>query len=163
MPYRLVLDRIYWIGGSPWAGKSTVARLLADAYALVAVECAVGAEARLTAIAAANMPTYVKLRELGPCARLAIPPHWQADREVDFYREQFEFVLGELADLPTDRALVVEGTDLLPELLTGPGVPRERAVWLVPTPEFQLEYYGVTVRSRHCDCLARQDDLPRDS
>lgn len=71
-----------------------------------------------------------------------MPPQWQADREVDFYREQFEFLMGELADLPTDRPLVVAGTDLLPELLTGLGVPAERAVWIVPTPGFQLEYYA---------------------
>lgn len=137
----LNLDRIYWIGGSPCAGKSTAARLLAEAHALLAVECDLGGEARLAAMAAAALPVYTELTALGTCDRLAEPPWWQAEMEVAFYREQFDLVLRELADLPTDRPLLVEGADLLPELVFTLGVRPERAVWVVPTAQFQLSYY----------------------
>jgi hypothetical protein len=40
------------------------------------------------------------------------------------------------------RDLVVEGADLLPELLRDLGVQPHRAIWLVPTPEFQLRHYA---------------------
>ncbi len=113
------LGRIYWIGGSPCAGKSTVSRLPAD-----------------------GRPAYGGLARLGTCERLAMPPEWQADREIDFYREQFDYVLEELAELPRSSTLVVERADLLPELLAAHGVPLERSIWMVPTPAFQLERYG---------------------
>ena len=142
MPPELDLDRMYWIGGSPCAGKSTVARLLADAHDLVAVECDRDSEARLTAMAAAELPAHTELTGLGTCQRLARPPQWQADLEVAFYREQFDFLRGELAGLATSRPVVVEGADLLPELLVALGVLPQRSVWVVPTPEFQLRYYS---------------------
>jgi hypothetical protein len=137
----LHLDRMYWIGGSPCAGKSTVARLLAEAHDLSAVECDRDGEARWAAMAASGMPVCTELTALGTCHRLARPPQWQADTEVAFYREQFDFLCRELAGLSTARPLVVEGADLLPELVATLGVPPERCVWVVPTPEFQLSYY----------------------
>jgi 2-phosphoglycerate kinase len=133
---------IYWIGGSPCAGKSSVARLLARSFGLYPVECDLGTELRLAAMAAAQLPVYTELARLGTCARLAMPPQWQADREVDFYREQFRFIVAELAALDSSAPLVVEGADLLPELLADVEVSVEHAVWMVPTPEFQLRHYA---------------------
>ena len=56
--------------------------------------------------------------------------------------------------MPGDRPAVVEGADLLPELLRRIGVPVDRAVWMVPTPEFQLRHYakreGVPAYLRGC-------------
>jgi hypothetical protein len=135
------LERMYWIGGSPCAGKSTVARLLAEAHDLSAVECDRDSAARWTAMAAAGMPVATELTALATCQRLERPPQWQADMEVGFYREQFDVLRRELADLSTTRPLVVEGADLLPELMETLGVPSERSVWLVPTPDFQWRYY----------------------
>lgn len=84
-----------------------------------------------------SLPAYDELSRLGICDRLARPPDWQCRREVQFYREQFPFLL---AELPDDPSGLVEGADLLPELLCG--VAPDRAVWIVPTPEFQLRHYA---------------------
>jgi hypothetical protein len=37
---------------------------------------------------------------------------------------------------------IVEGADLLPDLLQRAGVGLNRAVWLMPTPEFQIRHYA---------------------
>jgi hypothetical protein len=57
---------------------------------------------------------------------------------VGFYREQFDFLLEEIPSAPR---VLVEGADLLPELLRRIDVPTERAIWVVPTPDFQLSHY----------------------
>jgi hypothetical protein len=120
------LRSLWWVGGSPCAGKSTVARLLAARHGIEHFECDAGAAAR--------RPTD----DLTTGERLARPPRWQADREVAFYRAQFGRLLSEL---PAGPALV-EGADLLPSGLHELGVPPTRAVWLVPTPDFQRRTYA---------------------
>jgi hypothetical protein len=132
----------YWIGGSPCAGKSSVAARLATRHGLLHVECDLGAEQRVARMAGRRLAAYEELTALGTCARLARPPEWQAERELAFYREQFPFLLEELGALPAGRPAVVEGADLLPDLLEGIGVPMDRAVWMVPTPAFQLRHYA---------------------
>jgi shikimate kinase len=115
---------VFWIGGSPCAGKSSIARLLAARHGLRHFEC----DAQLTPPA-----------DPDKCGRLARPPEWQAAREIEYYREQFGAVV---ASLPPDDRVLAEGTDLLPELLAGHGVPVNQAIWIVPTPEFQLRHYA---------------------
>ena len=93
------------------------------------------------AMAAAELPVCTELTASAPATDCPEPPDGRPRWRSAFYREQFDFVLRELADLSTDRPLVVEGADLLPELLVALGVRSERAVWVVPTREFQLSYY----------------------
>lgn len=129
----------YWIGGSPCAGKSSVAALLAGTYGLRYVQCDAGTGARMARMAGSGLPAYDELTGLSTCERLARPPEQQCAREVAFYTEQFPFLL---AELPARADLLVEGADLLPALLAGHGVPDERSIWLVPTPEFQVRHYA---------------------
>ena len=109
MPDAPVLRGWYWIGGSPCAGKSSLAAMLATRHGLLHVECDAGAEQRVARMAGRQLATYEELSALGTCERLAKPPRWQAERELAFYREQFSFLLDELAALPADRPAIVEG------------------------------------------------------
>jgi hypothetical protein len=118
-----------WIGGSPCAGKSSIAELLARRHGLTHFECDAGSAARESAL-----PQY----RMDVCERLAQPPRWQADREFAFYRDQFELLLPEF---PPGRTLI-EGADLLPEALYELGVTPAEAVWLVPTPDVQRRWYA---------------------
>jgi hypothetical protein len=135
-------DGRYWIGGSPCAGKSSVAATLAGRYGLRHLECDRDSDDRVARMAGHALPAYDELVALSTCERLSRPPEWQAERELGFYREQFDFLLAELAALPSDQPTVVEGADLLPDLLKRAHVRLDRAVWLVPTPEFQIRHYA---------------------
>ncbi len=117
--------------------------MLADRHGLRHVECDLGAEQRLARMTGHGLAAYTELIGLSVCERLSRPPRWQAERELAFYREQFDFLVAELAALPGDRAVVVEGADLLPDLLHGNGVAMDRAVWMVPTAQFQLRHYAL--------------------
>jgi hypothetical protein len=118
---------MYWIGGSPCAGKSSIARLLATRHGLLHFECD------------ARVPSPPDPPELPTCERLARSPEWQAAREVEFYRGRFDLLL---ASLPSAHSILVEGADLLPDLLGSYGIPMSNAIWIVPTPDFQLRYYA---------------------
>jgi hypothetical protein len=126
---------LYWIGGSPCAGKSSIAASLAARHGLIHFECDAGTDARMARMATSPPPAFARLTALSTGQRLARPPSWQAGLEVAFYREQFPFLR---AEFPAGAKVVAEGADLLPELLE---VPLEHAVWIVPTPEFQLRHY----------------------
>ncbi len=97
----------YWIGGSPCAGKTSIARLLAERHGLVHVECDAGTQPRLAAMAGRGLAGYDELTALGTCDRLAMPPAWQAEREVAFYHEQFPYLL---AAALGGTVLVVDGS-----------------------------------------------------
>jgi hypothetical protein len=149
------LHRFYWIGGSPCAGKSSVAAALARRYGLRHVECDLGSDDRVARMAGHELSAFDELTALSNCERLSRPPEWQAERELQFYREQFDFLLAQLTALPSHEPAIVEGADLLPDLLEGAGVDLGRAVWLVPTAEFQIRHYAlrewVTAYLRNCD------------
>lgn len=137
----------YRIGGSPCAGKSSVAALLAQTHGLRYVQCDAGSGDRMRQMAGQGLAAYDELAALSTCERLARTPQWQCDRAVGLFHEQFPFLL---ATLPDRADVLVEGADLLPELLGDH--PVDAAIWIVPTPEFQVRHY--TARPWVADHLA---------
>lgn len=129
----------FYIGGSPCAGKSTVADLFAQRHQLDVFHCDDTVRTRHARVCTAASPALRELTTLDTCARLGRDPQWQADMEVLYYREQFPFLRDEFGAV-TGRVLV-EGADLLPELMRDHIGELDRAVWIIPTPEFQLEHY----------------------
>ncbi|MEV4280775.1 hypothetical protein [Actinoplanes xinjiangensis] len=123
-----------WIGGSPCSGKSTVAANLAAADGLPLYSCDDAFERH-----AAGGPVLRKVTTMSVGDRLAQPVDVQVDDVFRLYREEFPLILDDLREAGT--ATVVEGAALLPELLAGIDVPRHRAVWIVPTEDFQIHHY----------------------
>jgi cytidylate kinase len=109
------MRHVYWIGGGSGAGKSTIARRLADRHGwrLYATDDVMGEHARRTT------PDEAPL--LHEFMAMDMDERWVED----------------LLRMPRERCVVVEGFRLLPHLvrplLTEPG----HAVWLLPTPEFR--------------------------
>jgi hypothetical protein len=67
---------------------------------------------------------------------LAAPPEELARWSLELNAGRFRMLLEDLAAVPAEPGIVVEGTPLLP-WLTAPYVASPRhAIWLVPTPEF---------------------------
>jgi hypothetical protein len=116
-----------WIGGSTGSGKTTVTRLLAARHGL--------------RVFPLDAFWYSHVRRLG---ELAIDPtpdeQWlgmtPAQQAVDFEaltRKRWPLVAADLDALPADPPVVVEGPQVLPDLVP----PGDRAVFLVGTPEWQ--------------------------
>jgi 2-phosphoglycerate kinase len=126
-----------WIGGSPCSGKSTLARALAT-EALYSCDDAFDRHA--AAIDPQLGPTLKKVTGMPVAERLDQPIGVQVDDVFRLYREEFPLILDDVAGL-SDEA-VIEGAALLPELVAARQVPVDRAVWIVPTEEFQRRHYA---------------------
>lgn len=137
----MTLQNILWLGGSPCSGKSSIAAMLAERHNLVTYQCDYHFGEHQERATPTEHPAYYRLKSMSwddiwmrPVAALV------AD-EIAIYREEFGMILDDLRVLPTNRPILAEGAALLPEfvlpVMRGPAA----AIWVVPTPEFQLKQY----------------------
>jgi 2-phosphoglycerate kinase len=135
--YGARLEHVYWIGGGPGAGKSTIARRVAARHGLrlYVTDDVMSDHARrmssadspfLTEFIAMDMDERWATRS--PATMLATF-HW-------FRGEGFDLIVEDLLRLAPE-PVVVEGFRLLPHLVQPLLTRPDHAVWLLPTPEFQ--------------------------
>jgi len=116
-----------WIGGSTGSGKSTVTRILAARHGM-----------RVFPIDAFWYSHVHRLGELDseptPDEQwLGMTPVEQAADFEALTRRRWRLIVADLDTLPTDPPVIVEGPQVLPDLIPA----GDRAVFLVGTPEWQ--------------------------
>lgn len=136
------IDNVFWLGGSPCSGKSTVAELMEQRLGLKYYKlddhldrficCAADAGGQCSSRALSMTPDQIWMRE----------PAVQCQEEIGIYWEIFPFAARELEELCHDGPVIAEGAGWLPELVHGYGVKPERYFCLVPSKEFQIEKYS---------------------
>ena len=155
------LRHVYWIGGGSCAGKSTVARRLADRYGLylyatddVMTEHSRRSEPQdcplLHQFIAMNMDDRWVNRSP---ATMLDTFHW-------FHGEGFDMIIEDLLRIPTSVRVIVEGFRLLPQLVKPVLSASDHAVWLLPSPEFRLAAIGRRGGSA-CGFLAKTSNPQR--
>lgn len=135
-----LLERVWWVGGSPCSGKSTLAQAVAAGCGVALYSCDDAFEPHAASVAPANGPTLKKVTSLGVTERLSQPIDVQVADVFKLYREEWPLILTDLQAL--SGPVVAEGAALLPELLADLQVPSDRAVWVVPTERFQRDNYA---------------------
>lgn len=147
------LAHVVWIGGSPCAGKSSVARRLAAQHRLRLYH----SDALETRPATERQPTKCLLQSLSPDELWLRPVPVQTATELDYCREELAEAVADLRQLSGSQGVLAEGTALLPHavvpLLTRP----DQAVWMVPTPEFQRHHYPLRGEWPHQVVAATSD------
>ncbi|MFJ1757794.1 hypothetical protein [Kitasatospora sp. NPDC088134] len=143
------LRRALWIGGAQWAGKTTVAELLAEQYGLTVYHYdyhdARGHQDRRIA---RRLALGEPLVQPGPDRAWSdrTPEEMAADTLAGF-PIRFEWALDDLRALYTGRPAIAEGWGLRPELVAPLlDSPRRMAV-LVPTEEFRRHQLRVLPRA----------------
>ena len=132
------LRHVYWIGGGSGAGKSTIARRVADRHSLrvYATDDAMpDHDGRLTQQEA---PLLSRFKAMDMDERwVNRPPEVMLESFHWFQGELFGLIVEDLLRLPAEPGVIAEGFRLLPRLvkplLAAPG----HAVWLLPTPGFR--------------------------
>ncbi|MER6003853.1 hypothetical protein ABT120_35165 [Nonomuraea angiospora] len=133
------LRNALWIGGGQWAGKSTVARLLATRYGLTAYHYDYhDARAHNDRRIARRVRLGEPIADPEPDAVwVDTSPQKMADEILAGFPARFEWVLDDLRGLVSGRPVVAEGWGLRPELVAPIIDSTWRMIVMVPSEEFR--------------------------
>ena len=135
------MKNIYWIGGSPCSGKSTISEMLVEKYGFKLYKCDDYLESHLKIGAMRKLPVMSKVSRMTWDEIWMRPIDIQVKEEFEYYREELTLILEDLNKYPKDRNIIVEGAAILPEFIEAMKISDERVVFIIPTSEFQLEHY----------------------
>jgi hypothetical protein len=139
---RRPLLHVYWIGGSPCSGKSSIVERLSERHAFQSyrVDDAFGAHtARATADA---QPHLYRVARINWDEIWGRPVEILLQDEIAVYREEWAMIVDDLLALPDDLPVIAEGAALLPKLVHRVLSERRHAIWIVPTEAFQRQTYA---------------------
>jgi hypothetical protein len=136
------LAHVHWLGGSPCAGKSSVADTLATKYDYQLYRCDDAFERHAAIVTAERYPIFSALSALSGDALWMRPLDQQIADEINLYKEEFELIIADLLALPNTIPILAEGNALLPELVGPLLTSSQQAFWMVPTPAFQMQHYA---------------------
>jgi uridine kinase len=133
---------IYWIGGSPCSGKSTIAELLTTKYDLIYYKCDEVYQNHIERCKANIHPTMNKIKGLSVNDIFSRPLEQQINDTIMFYKEEFGMFLEDIAKIDSSKPLLIEGAALLPEVVFQHLRNFNHGIWLIPTADFQIEQYS---------------------
>lgn len=133
------LHQALWIGGGQWAGKSTIARLLAVRYGLTAYhydyhDARAHNDRRIARRVALSQPPTDPHPD---SVWVDITPEEMAAETLAGFPIRFEWALDDLRALVSGRPILAEGWGLRPELVASIIDSPHRMIVMVPTPEFR--------------------------
>lgn len=132
---------IYYIGGSPCAGKSSVAEILSRKYGLYYFKVDDFLDRYIQAGARKECSACRKVASRNAEQIWMREPLLQCKEEFDIYREIYEFVTADLKQIDWKGGIITEGTAYLPELMKQSGISGVRYISITPTKEFQITHY----------------------
>jgi 2-phosphoglycerate kinase len=138
----LALAHVFWLGGSPCAGKSSISEILARSFDLDVYRVDEAFEVHAQRFDSLLHPTLTKWRASSWNERWMQPIDSLVQQVVACYGEHFTLILEDILSLPNHKPLLVEGTALLPRKVASVLPERHRAIWLVPNADFQKAQYS---------------------
>ena len=141
---------ILWIGGSPCAGKSSVSTLLAERFDFQLYRVDFALRSQMDRIDPDLHPTLSRWLTATCDQRWLKPVDELLDDAIGCYQDHFKMIAEDLPLLHEAAgqahesgapAVLAEGTALLPGSVAALATSPVKAIWIVPTPAFQLEHY----------------------
>jgi 2-phosphoglycerate kinase len=150
------LDHVYWLGGSPCAGKSSISKILAAHFDLSLYQVDDALEDQMQRLDPTLHPVLTDWLAATWNERWMKPVAELVQEAIAAYSEHFTLILQDILALPDHKPLLVEGTALLPRLVASVARNRNHMIWLVPTDDFQRTHYAGRDWIQHV--LAECDD-----
>lgn len=136
------MAKVFYIGGSPCSGKSSIAELLEKKNNFKYYKLDDKLEEYIKRASAAGKTYSSKYYTMNTDEIWLRTPVEQNVEEIEIYKEIFEYVLEDLKQLELEISIIAEGAGFLPELMDKIGVPKNEYICIVPTKEFQIEKYS---------------------
>lgn len=134
--------KIYWIGGSPCCGKSTISEMLVKEFGFEMYKCDDHLD-RYTEIGVENGVEIMK-----KVKSMDLDETWfrdideQVEDEFEFYRESLKIIVEDLEKNYKGKSVLIEGAVLLPKFIKNNGIDYSNYICMVPTKEFQIDKYS---------------------
>jgi hypothetical protein len=135
------LSHVFWIGGSPCAGKSSIAQILVDKYNLQYYQCDHQFDKHQARVVPDKHPVFHQLSGMSWDDIWMRPVPVQVAAEFEIYLEAFEMIVEDLLAMPGSPPVLAEGAALLPDCVAEVLMDRRQAIWIVPTEIFQRTHY----------------------
>ena len=132
---------IYYLGGSPCSGKSTVAEALAARYGLRYFKVDDHLDRYMALAVGEGKPHCAAVAGMTADEIWLRDPDVQCAEELAIYEELFPYVQADLAALEGPQPVITEGAAFLPGLMQSIGVPADRYLSVTPTKDFQVSHY----------------------
>ena len=136
------LENVFWLGGSPCAGKSSISSILASRFDLDVYRVDEAFDVHIQRLNSESHSTLANWCAASWNQRWMQPLESLVQEVTACYREHFALILEDVISLPKQKPLLVEGTALLPREVVGVLPNRNQAAWVVPTADFQREHYS---------------------
>ena len=132
------LRHVYWIGGGSGAGKSTIARRIAEQHGLHLYSADDGMSDHARRSTPESCPLLHKFMAMDMDERwLNRSPETMLETFHWFQGEGFSMIIEDLLRYSRESSVIVEGFRLLPRLVKPLLAVPSRAVWLLSTPDFR--------------------------
>ncbi|MBK8905781.1 MAG: hypothetical protein IPM53_31655 [Anaerolineaceae bacterium] len=138
---KALFAQAYILGGSPCSGKSTIAERLSQEFQLAYYKVDDHERAHSARCSPERHPVMHRLKGMSWEEIWMRPVPEQVEEEFAYYRERFAMIVQDLQAFDPEKPLILEGAAYLPELLEQSGANPQRVIFLVPSREFQYEYY----------------------
>ncbi len=135
------MTKIYWIGGSPCSGKSTIAEILSEKYGLYYFKVDDYLEKYINYGTLSNLEICTKQSKMNAEETWMREAALQCKEELQFYEEIFDFILQDLKAICDGKDILTEGAAYLPILMNKRNIPWNRYLSITPTKDFQINHY----------------------
>jgi len=133
---------VFFLGGAPCCGKSSVAAALAEWYGLAHYQIDIRMGDVMSKLDPERYPNLVRWWGMDSDVRWLQSQEHLMQEVLNCYHEQFCWVMADIASCAGETPMLVEGSSLLPEWLAGEMERLDGAAWMVPEEAFQRQRYG---------------------
>lgn len=147
--------RIWFIGGSPCSGKSTVAERISSDCNAYYFKAGDYPEDLISLAAAKGLPVCGRIRQMTADEIWLRSPKEQCEEEFLIYEEIAGFLFEKLNAVEAD-TVIAEGAAFTPDIMKR--IKADHYLCMIPTPEFQISHYRMREWVRYVlqDCTDKE-------
>lgn len=140
---------LFWIGGSPCGGKSTIAQIIAKNCNLNLYSIDDQLNHLMKDITPAKQPALCQWEAQSWEERWMQPVDQLLDFAIHAYDEVFWLCMEEITNIPSSQPTLIEGNPLRPELIMPYLFDRNHAIWLIAEGDDLRHYYSQREWAQH--------------